>query len=134
MEIPGNSAPDVHLAGDQKTGLTSMRDLTDSAYAKFDMYYEGKYAHPFPMKKVSCELYKAGDHLTVVTLCPRCRKAQRITSDNKEISFDLERKQLFIERFTCPWELDGEAGRMEFQMSLCNAKLVYAGNQIRDDR
>lgn len=120
----------VHLAGD---GVSS-QFMSAKPDAQVKLRYTGRYSHPFPQKEVECEVYVArdphGDTLMVHTLCVKCGKSQRIQSQNKEISWDKE-KGLFVEPFTCPWELEGDR-TIEFGLGMCSARVAYDGKVIKD--
>jgi hypothetical protein len=124
----------VHLAGDEKRGITVSHELTKTALMTFSLEYTGRHAMPFPRKLIEGEVYTVpGGGLMVHTICPRCNNALRITSDNKDISIDKDRGAIWVEPFECSWELgerDGE--RMDFGLGLCKTRLAYDGKVAKD--
>lgn len=127
----------VHIAGDKVSAGSEF--MTAGALARPKLEYRGRYSHGaqgYTHKEVHCEVYAADDVLMVHTLCVRCGKPQRITSDRKKISWDKERG-LFIEPFECTWELDdvggvGQDRRVNFGLSLCNTRVAYDGKTVKD--
>lgn len=127
----------VHLAGDRgvptdpRRGMSSeMVNNETGATPQAQLSYRGRYAHPFPEKRLTCEIYAAEDgSLMVSTICVRCGHGLSITSQRKKIEWEPERG-LFIEPFECTWELDGE--RRIAGLSLCRARVAYDGKTVRD--
>ncbi len=84
-------------------------------------------------------------------ICPLCRRALRITQDNKTIDYDpaLAPKivpqlrncgvddgpywggALSVERFECTWETDPEI-RRQFGLAMCNWRVEIENNVARD--
>lgn len=92
----------------------------------------------------------SGNGLELLVLCPRCRHQIRITSERKEISYELERTpawvtemalqleqpilavgELSVEPFGCTWELDDGHGRKRFGNSLCGWRVGIDRNVAR---
>jgi len=119
----------THISGDPDQGIAVTHHLDKMVHASVTMVYTGQHAAPFPKMEITCEVYKAGDVLSVHTVCPKCRHAQWIDGRNKQIEYDPD-KGLFIESFGCPWEMDET--RKEFGMSLCGLRLTYAGRVVRE--
>jgi len=117
---------EIHLNGDK--GIMSRAGVNATAEVVLD--YTGRYAHPFPKKRVACEVYVQGESIMVTSCCVRCNQVIKIDSANKKVHWDRDRG-LFIEAFTCPWELEGDR-RIEFGLGMCSARVEYAGKTIRD--
>lgn len=138
----------VRLAGDERTGLASIRSLTtlkqEVVVVFGDMFMTlDVYALP-------------GEPTTVHLYCPRCHKHSRVTSDRKEIVFDpmsmnpqarkirasgntelapLDMGRLSIEAFECPWEMGDDQhvqGGVHTGVSLCRMRLVIDDNVARE--
>lgn len=121
-----------HISGDPDRGIAAEYDLRKTALAQLTMRYEGRHAHPYKARKVVCELYETDGKLSVHTVCTRCGKALWISSDNKKIDYDATRKLLFVEPFTCTWDLGDENNRQEFGLGLCSTRVAYDGMLIKD--
>jgi len=120
----------VHLAGDMRSGLSVTHDFTKTALGTVELTYTGRFAHPLPKKLVRCEIYEQGGRLAVHTICPRCARAQWIDGGAKRIEFDASRNLLFIEPFTCTWELEDH--RQGFGVGLCRTRVAYDGREVKD--
>ena len=126
---------------DPRKGLTGTAfDARKDATAQLRLAYKGKQVSPpagMDHFEIECEVYVAPDQseIMVHSACPKCRHAIKITSDNKEISFDPKRG-LFIEPFTCSWEMgDAMAAgdrRIDFGLGLCGMRVAYDGFVIKD--
>ena len=116
-----------------RKGVIAEHDLRGLAIAKVQLIYQGAFRPPPGLKafEVECEIYEVNGILSVHTVCPKCRNAQWIDGRNKKVEYDKERG-LFIEAFTCPWELGGEDDRREFGFGLCQLRLAYDGKIIKD--
>ena len=131
-------------------GVTIFHDVKGGAeWARCHLTYRGKYVDPSCTKhEVECEVYKTKedghDVLSVHTICPKCGNALLIDGRNRKVwleggrlvpfgdGFKLEGARLFTERFTCSWELGGEADHHQFGFGLCKASFEYAGTEVRD--
>ena len=125
----------VHIAGDEKHGMEITHDLTKTALMTFNLKYRGRYSvwAEGEEKTIEGEVYSQGGQLMVHTICPRCQKSLRITSDRKNISIDVAKGLIWVEPFQCTWELgERENERMEFGLSLCNTRLAYDGKVAKD--
>lgn len=115
-------------------GVTVNHDLTGAAFAKVTMIYKGRYV-PTNMGlkhlEVEVEVYKAGDIFSAHICCPKCRHTSWIDGRNKRVDYDKQRG-LFIEAFTCPWEMGGENDHTEFGIGLCQLTTEYAGKMVRE--
>ena len=121
----------VHLAGDHDHGVSITHDLTESAFGKVTLRGPDRFAPPgcsYP--EITCEVYKAGDLLSVHTICPKCGNGGWIDGRNKQISFDRDTGRLEIEKFKCPWEMSAE--RQHFGVGMCNLVLAYDGKVAKD--
>lgn len=121
-----------HLAGDDEHGYVGRHNLkTGTLASNLPVRYDGRWGSMI----MGIDIYPdLGEGLMAHIICPRCRKALRISGKNKKIEFSKEEGKLFIERFTCTWETSdvNSERRMEFGMSLCNTSLVIENNRARD--
>lgn len=116
----------VHLGGDQ--GVVS-NFAGSKATAQFTLEYKGRWRGEMAAKQITCELYATPEGCMVTTSCVRCHNAQTIQSENKKISYEPGRG-LFIESFTCTWELEGD--RRIHYGNVCSARVAYDGKVIKD--
>lgn len=115
----------------QNKGVTVEHDFRGLAIDQVHLIYRGRVAPPPGMDhyELECEVYEVDGVLSVHSVCPKCRHTQWIDGTNKKIEYDRERG-LFIEPFTCPWELGED--RREFGFGLCQLSLVFDGKVARD--
>lgn len=113
-------------------GVTVEHDLTKTAIAQVHLLYKGRAPTPPGLDhfEIECEVYEVGGILAVHSVCPKCRHSQWIDGRNKSIRFDRDTGKLFIEPFTCPWEMTAE--RHEFGIGLCRLRVAYDGKAIKD--
>ena len=126
-----------HISGDFQHGLNVTHDLTGNADGKIQMRYAGRFVPPgMSHLLIDCEIYVAGNHIMVHTLCPKCRQGLKIESTNKQMLFDKEKGTLEIEEFQCTWEMpEKEFGsdRQEFGFGMCSFRMSYEkGNIIKE--
>jgi hypothetical protein len=118
----------------QNKGVTVEHDLKGAAFAQVTMIYKGRYV-PANLNlkhlEVEVEIYKAENILSAHIVCPKCRHGSWIDGRNKKVEYDKSRG-LFIEAFTCPWEMGDENDHTEFGIGLCQFKCEYAGKIIRE--
>jgi len=114
------------------SGVTVNHDLKGAAFATVTLVYKGKIAPPPGMDhfEIECEIYKAGDILSVHTVCPKCHHGSWIDGRNKDIEFND--RGLFVKKFKCGWEMGGEDDHHSFGFGLCQLELVYDGKVARD--
>lgn len=103
------------VVGGEETGVSVGYDFRRTAHAVVTLRYRDV--------EIECEVYRAGDLFSVHTVCPKCGNAQWIDGRNKKINYD-EARGLFVETFTCSWELDERA--------LCGLRLAYEGRIARE--
>lgn len=115
-------------------GVSVNHDLKGLAKAQVTLQYKGRYV-PMNMEldylEIECEVYDADGILSVHAVCPKCRHAQWIDGRNKKIEYSASRG-LFIEPFTCPWEMGGEDDHSEFGFGLCQLRLAYDGKIVKE--
>ena len=114
-----------HVAGDADHGIASDVSLSNSAWAKPQIRYSGRYGEFV----LGCELYNLNGEMALHLICPKCRHSLWIKSSKKQMDFD-KNKGLSVEPFMCTWEL--EERRIEFGIGLCNWKAVINENRARD--
>lgn len=129
MQTPYDSQKEelYQVAGDADHGIASDTKLMNSAYAKPQIRYSGRYGE-FVLE---CELYNLNGELALHLICPRCRNALWIKNTRKQMDFDRN-SGFSCEPFECTWELDTDGRRMEFGLGLCNWKAVIDCNRARD--
>lgn len=123
----------VHLAGDMDTGLSSTIALSSGKREVIVVYKDFV---------LTCDVYALpGQPIEVHLICPRCRKALRVTSERKTIDFDpsagdpKKGGRLSIEPFQCTWELGGDKhvpGLVGGGISLCRWTAGIDDNVARD--
>lgn len=114
-----------HVAGDADQGIANNISLTDSAFAKPQIRYKGRYGDYI----MSCELYKMGNEISLNFICPKCHHSGWIKSSKKQMLWDPN-KGLSVEPFECTWELDER--RIEFGIGLCRFKAAIDNNRAKD--
>lgn len=138
----------VRLAGDERSGLSSIRSLTTLKQEVVVLFGD---------VFMTLDVYVLpGEPMTIHLYCPRCTKHSRITGKHKEIAFDpmslnpqikkirasgnpelvpLEMGRLSIEAFECPWEMGDDQhvqGGVHTGVSLCRMRLVIDDNVARE--
>jgi hypothetical protein len=118
------------VSGNESQGIQVTHDLRKTAHAVVTMIYSGRLVPPnLGYLEIECEVYKAGDILSVHTVCPKCRHSIWIDGRNKKVEYELGRG-LFVEPFTCTWEMSQD--RQEFGFGLCQFAMVYEGKVARE--
>lgn len=115
-----------------KNGVTVNHDLKKLAVGQAQLVYRGKVAPPQGTDhiEIECEIYEIDGILSVHSVCPKCRHSQWIDGRNKSVEYDKTKKALFVEPFTCPWEMTED--HQDFGFSLCRLRLAYDGNKAKD--
>jgi len=127
-----------HVAGDVPDddghGRLGLFDLTKNAYRVRVRYKD---------QVVYCEVYALpGSPIQVHWMCPRCgplnkKRMSTIWGNQKQIDFDPRSQledggRLNVEQFKCPWELESEGRRMEFNLGMCGLVLAIDNSRARE--
>lgn len=80
---------------------------------------------------LECELYIAGDEMTLHLLCPKCLHGLKISNKQKEMDWDG--KYISVERSGCTWEIDDmlQVGVLT-HTNLCGFKFVIDHGNMRN--
>lgn len=137
----------VHIAGDEDNGMTSTISLSGGKSEVFALYRGRAVPPEFPDGlRLTIDVYAIPNEPTQVHLiCPKCRHQLRITSDRKQVNFELRPSSpdgglLEVSPFQCTWEMP-DAGQHAIGirsggLSLCQWKgvieHVHGKNIVRD--
>lgn len=140
---PRDALEVYHVAGDVPDPLTGQ--MGHASTAKLDrmkrevmVNYQGRHIPNGDLGLVmTVDVYEVDGTTSVILLCPKCKHALRVTSDNKKVEFDKQcfvehGGRLSIERFQCSWETEPEGRRMDFGLSLCKWAGAIEDNVCRD--